>query len=147
ASTAEQPWPETYKRYATAVRRIDDAVGDLRQLLEDLKLDDNTLIVFSSDNGPSQESYLPKDYVRNDPTFFNGFGPFDGIKRDVWEGGVRMPVIATWPSVIGENTVVTTPSMLSDWMATFCDAAGAPAPARSDGVSLLPALTGKGHQA
>src|SRR3546814_4858316 len=59
-ATPEQPWPDTYKRYATAVRRIDDAIGDLRQLLKDLKIDSNTLIVFSSDNGPSQESYLPK---------------------------------------------------------------------------------------
>lgn len=147
AATPEVPWPETYKRYATAVRRIDDAVGDIRQLLKDLGIDSNTLIVFSSDNGPSKESYLPKEYAPNEPVFFNSFGPFDGIKRDSWEGGLRMPVLAAWPSVIPGNRIVDTPSMLSDWMATFCDAAGMPAPARSDGVSLLPALTGKGKQA
>src|SRR3546814_15101475 len=73
-ATPEQPWPDTYKRYATAVRRIDDAIGDLRQLLKDLKIDSNTLIVLSSDNGPSQDSYLPKEYVPTQPTFFTTLG-------------------------------------------------------------------------
>ncbi|WP_206598723.1 sulfatase-like hydrolase/transferase [Rufibacter ruber] len=92
AATPEVSWPNVYQRYATSVRRIDDAVGDLLQLLKDLKLDENTLVVFTSDNGPSLESYLEK--VKNDPDFFNSFGPFDGVKRDVLEGGVRM---RRWP--------------------------------------------------
>ncbi|MDH4092793.1 MAG: sulfatase-like hydrolase/transferase [Cyclobacteriaceae bacterium] len=145
-ATAEVSWPGTYKRYATVVRRIDDAVGDIRHLLIDMKIDGNTIIVFTSDNGPSRESYLPNNYATNEPTFFNSFGPFDGIKRDVWEGGVRMPAIVSWPAAIPGNSVVTTPSMFSDWMATFCDAAGIVIPAESDGVSLLPSLTGKGKQ-
>jgi len=145
-ATAEVSWPDTYKRYATAIRRIDDAVGDIRQLLADLKIDSNTLIVFTSDNGPSIESYLPDRFASNEPTFFNSFGPFDGIKRDVWEGGVRMPTIVLWPASVPANSVVDTPSMFSDWMATFCDVAGITCPARSDGVSLLPSLTGKGRQ-
>lgn len=146
AATPEQAWPDTYKRYATAVRRIDEGVGDLMQLLKDLGIDNNTLVVFSSDNGPSIESYLPASFVPNHPTFFDSYGPFDGIKRDCWEGGVRMPVIASWPDQIPAGKIITTPSMLSDWMASFADAAGVPAPARTDGVSLLPALTGKGKQ-
>ncbi|MGV3540677.1 MAG: sulfatase-like hydrolase/transferase, partial [Rufibacter sp.] len=93
-STPEVAWPNVYQRYATSVRRIDDAVGDLLQLLRDLKIDENTLVVFTSDNGPSLESYLEK--VKNDPDFFNSFGPFDGVKRDVLEGGVRMPALAWW---------------------------------------------------
>jgi len=145
-STPEVSWPDTYKRYATIVRRIDDAVGDIRQLLVDLEMDENTVIVFTSDNGPSLESYLPGSFTRNQPTFFNSFGPFDGIKRDVWEGGVREPTIISWPRSIPANQVIETPSMFSDWMATFCDIAGVAAPARSDGVSLLPSLTGKGSQ-
>lgn len=68
-NTPEKPWPDTYKRYATANRRIDDAIGDVMQLLKDLKIDENTLVVFSSDNGPSIESYLPKGYVPNSPEF------------------------------------------------------------------------------
>ncbi|MEO6135163.1 MAG: arylsulfatase, partial [Ginsengibacter sp.] len=145
-ATKEVPWPDTYKRYATMVRRIDDGVGDILQLLKDLKIDDNTLVVFSSDNGASIESYLPKNYVPVKPTFFASNGPFDGIKRDCWEGGIRMPVLAQWPGHIASGRIIETPSMLSDWMATFADVAGVPIPARTNGVSLLPSLSGKGKQ-
>ena len=145
-STPEVPWPNVYKRYATANRRIDDAVGDIIQLLKDLKIDNNTMIVFSSDNGPSRESYLPKAYQPNNPSFFRSFGPFDGIKRDCWEGGVRMPVLAWWPGHIPEGRVISTPSISYDWLPTFTEMAGLPAPAISDGLSLLPSLTGKGPQ-
>jgi len=145
-ATPEKAWPEVYKRYAASVRRIDDGVGDLRTLLKDLKLDSNTLIVFTSDNGPSLESYLPKNYIENLPDFFNSFGPFDGVKRDCWEGGVRVPTIAYWPQRIPAGRKVASPSMSYDWLPTFTDAAGLPAPARTDGVSLLPSLTGKGKQ-
>jgi arylsulfatase A-like enzyme len=146
AATPEVPWPDTYKRYATANRRIDDGVGDLVQLLKDLKIDSNTVIVYTSDNGPSIESYLPKNYVPNHPTFFGSYGPFDGIKRDNWEGGVRMPTIANWPGHIPPGKVVTFPSISYAWAPTFIDIAGMPAPARMDGVSMLPSLTGKGNQ-
>lgn len=145
-ATPEVPWPDTYKRYATANRRIDDGVGDLMQLLRDLKIDSNTLVVYTSDNGPSIESYLPKGHVPNEPTFFGSYGPFDGIKRDNWEGGIRMPAIAHWPGHIHDGTVITDPSISYDWAATFLAAAGMPAPVRMDGVSLLPSLTGSGHQ-
>ena len=145
-ATPEIPWPDTYKRYATGVRRIDDAVGDIFQLLKDLKIDENTLVVFSSDNGPSKESYLPERYVENTPDFFDSFGPFDGIKRDVLEGGVRVPTLARWPNRIPRRTVVKTPNISYDWLPTFVAATGWPAPANSDGVSLLPSLTGNGKQ-
>lgn len=145
-STPEVEWPEVYKRYATANRRIDSGIGDIVQLLEDLDIASNTLIVFSSDNGPSRESYLPDQYEPNKPTFFESFGPFDGIKRDTWEGGVRMPTLAYWPARIPGNRVVEDPSASYDWLATFADAAGLAPPASSDGVSLLPSLTGNGTQ-
>jgi arylsulfatase A-like enzyme len=142
-ATPEVPWPDVYKRYATSVRRIDQAVGDLRQLLQDLNLSTNTLIVFSSDNGPSIESYLP-EHIK--PTFFSSYGPFDGIKRDCWEGGVRVPTIVTWPGHIAAGATNNLPSGFWDWMPTFAELAGLPGPARSDGVSLLPSLTGRGKQ-
>jgi arylsulfatase A-like enzyme len=144
--TPEVAWPETYKRYATSVRRIDDAVGDIMQLLVDLKIDNNTLIVFTSDNGPSVESYLPASYVPALPNFFASYGPFDGIKRDCWEGGLRVPTIAVWPGHIKPEKVINAPSMMSDWMATFADAADIQPPARTNGVSLMPSLSGKGKQ-
>jgi arylsulfatase A-like enzyme len=143
-ATAEKPWPDTYKRYATLCRRIDDGIGDIFRLLKDLKIDDNTMVVFTSDNGPSIESYLPKEYVNYSPEFFNSFGPFDGIKRDVWEGGVRVPTIVSWPGTIPGRQVIDSPSASHDWLATFADAAHIAAPARTDGVSLLPHLTGRG---
>ena len=145
-ATPEVPWPDTYKRYASSVRRIDDGVGDLLQLLKDLHIDSNTLVVFSSDNGPSIASYLPEQFVNYSPEFFDGYGPFDGIKRDLLEGGERMPLIAHWPDHIPAHTVSSTPCISYDWLATFTAAAGLPAPANTDGVSLLPALTGQGEQ-
>lgn len=143
-ATAQLSWPEVYKRYATDTRRIDDAVGDIIQLLKDLKIDENTMVVFTSDNGPSKESYLANEPI--DPTFFKSFGPFDGIKRDCLEGGVRMPTLALWPGHIPAGNKIETPSISYDWMATFTQMAGLPAPAISDGVSLLPSLLGKGTQ-
>ncbi len=143
-ATPEVPWPDVYKRYATAIRRLDDAVGDLKKLLHDLKIDQDTLVVFSSNNGPSIESYVPREPLRAD--FFGSYGPFDGIKRDCWEGGLRVPTLAWWPGHIPAGRVVNRPSISYDWLRTFADVAGVPAPARADGVSLLPELTGWGVQ-
>lgn len=144
-ATPEVPWPEVFKRYATSVRRIDDAVGDLMKLLHDLALDTNTLVIFTSDNGPTIEDYLNINphYAAN---FFENYGPMDGIKRDTWEGGIRMPTIACWTGTIAVGTTNETPSQFQDWMPTFADLAGLPAPAHTDGVSLVPTLLGIGKQ-
>jgi len=144
SATAEVAWPEVYKRYATSTRRIDDGIGDIFKLLSDLKIDDNTIVVFSSDNGPSLESYIPD--MKNTPDFFDSYGPFDGVKRDVLEGGERMPLIVRWPNKIPPNQIIETPSIAYDWLPTFVDAAGMSAPEKMDGVSLLPSLIQKGKQ-
>ena len=141
-ATPEVSWPDGYKRYATVTRRIENQIGDLIKLLQDLKIDENTLVIFSSDNRPSSGSYLPN--VAYEPNFFDIFGPFDGIKRDVLEGGQRVPLIARWPGQIPKNTVVTTPSISYDWLPTFTELAGFPAPVNGDGVSLVPILTQEG---
>ena len=135
-----KPWPDHAIRHATMIRRIGDAVVDIVQLLKDLDIDKNTLIVFTSDNGSHGEDGYRADY-------FDTFGPYDGRKRDMWEGGVRMPTLLRWPSVIASGSKSDVPSQFHDWMATFCDLAGVQAPALSDGVSLVPTLTGKGKQA
>ncbi|MDO6807383.1 sulfatase-like hydrolase/transferase [Zobellia galactanivorans] len=142
--TPEVAWPDVYKRYATSTRRIDNEVGDLLQLLKDLNIDENTLVIFNSDNGPSIESYLPEEEYAAD--FFNSFGPFNGIKRDVLEGGERTPLIARWPNKIPAGQVIDAPSISYDWLPTFTEAAGYTPPANTDGVSLLPILTGTGKQ-
>ena len=78
--------------------------------------------------------------------FFRAFGPFDGVKRDTLEGGEREPTLARWPKRIPAGSVNSHPSGHWDWLATFADLAGVPALAASDGVSLVPSLTGRGEQ-
>lgn len=139
-ATAEHPWPDVQRRYANLVRRIDDGVGDLLQLLDDLGIAENTLVIFTSDNGPSQESYLPEAFH---PDFFQGFGPFGGIKRDLLEGGVQVPTLVRWPAAVPPGTASDHPSGQWDWLATLAEAAGVAVPAACDGISLLPVLTGR----
>lgn len=145
-NTPRVRYPEVFQRYATSVRRIDDAVGDLQQLLRDLAIDTNTLVIFASDNGPTREDKLNLP-VRYAADFFDTFGPLDGIKRDTWEGGIRVPLLARWPGVIPPGRISDSPSQFQDWLPTFAALAGLPAPASSDGVSLAPTLTGQGEQA
>lgn len=137
-------WSDGAERFASMVRRIDDCMGDLITTLDDLGIDDSTLVVFSSDNGPHSESYIGG--VSYAPSQFDSFGPFDGIKRDTWEGGIRVPTLVRWPGTVTAGAVVEQPSQFHDWMPTFADVADAVPPARTDGVSLLPMLTGHGVQ-
>ncbi len=136
----DKDWKNVYKRHASSVRRIDSSVGDVMQTLKDLELDKNTLVVFSSDHGPSEESYL-KEALK--PDFFRSFGPFTGIKRDCWEGGIRPGAIVRWPAVVKAGSVMESASQMQDWMPTFCDAAKIGTPAIADGVSLMPQLLGE----
>jgi len=144
-----QGWADVDERFATMVRRIDSAVGDLNQTLEELGLAENTLVVFTSDNGPHHESYFAGEIFgggQYTPQAFQSYGPYDGTKRDCWEGGIRMPTLAWWKGKMEPGRIDSTPSQFHDWMATFCELAGVPAPARCDGVSLIPTLTGVGEQ-
>lgn len=142
---ASTSWPDYAKRHATMVRRLDDGVQDIIQTLKDLNEDQNTLIIFTSDNGTHNEAGSGGSYTYN-PTFFQTYGPYDGIKRDLWEGGIRMPAIVRWPAGIPAATTSAAPSQFHDWLATFAELAGVRVPERSDGVSLVPTLTGEGVQ-
>ena len=138
-------------RHATMITRIDDALGDLMQLCRDLEIDDNTFIVFTSDNGPHKEPGAVHPIPGHptpaqNPAFYRSYGPHDGIKRDVWEGGLRVPCLVWAPGLVKAGTVSTFPSQFHDWMATFADLAGMPKPMRCDGVSLLPTLNGRDAQ-
>jgi len=141
---ADKDWTDVEVRFATMVRRIDSAVGDLLQTLTDLGIAENTLVVFTSDNGPHHESYIAN--VNYEAKSFRSFGPFDGTKRDTWEGGIRMPTLAWWPETIEPGRIIHSPSQFHDWMPTMAEAGGIATPARSDGVSLMPTLTGRGEQ-
>ena len=139
---------EVAKRHSTMIRRVDDAVADLIHLLKDLKIDNDTMIVFTSDNGPHNEGGAdPKHrHGAQNPQFFKSYGMMDGIKRDCWEGGMRVPTLVRWPARIPKGQISLQPGQFHDWLATRADAAGVPVPARSDGVSLLPTLTGHADQ-
>lgn len=142
------------RRHSTMIRRVDDAMADIFKLLEDLKIDENTLVVFTSDNGPHAEpgndaakgGIFSAASPAQDPSFFKSYGMMDGIKRDCFEGGLRVPAIVRWPKFVPKNRKTVSPSQFHDWLATFADAAGAEIPSSSDGVSLLPDLTGAGTQ-
>lgn len=135
------------QRHASMVTRIDDAMGDILQLCRDLKIDQNTFIVFTSDNGPHNEpgavgGFAGHPAPAQNPAFFRSYGPFNGIKRDVWDGGLRVPCVVWGPGIVKSGST-SFPSQFHDWMATFADMAGVPAPMRSTGVSLLPLLRGE----
>ncbi|MFV0541698.1 MAG: sulfatase-like hydrolase/transferase [Aestuariibaculum sp.] len=136
---ANTDWNETEKRHATMIRRLDYTVADIIQLLKDLKIDDNTMIVFSSDNGPHHEMGSGGKYEQ-DPEFFQSYANMNGTKRDMWEAGIRVPTICRFPNVIPKKSIVDFPSGQWDWMATFADLANIPVPVYTDGVSLMPSL-------
>lgn len=132
----DMDWPSERKGYAAMVERLDDYVGQITQLIDSLGLSENTLIVFTSDNGPMQE-------YRGFPAFFDSNGPYRGGKRDVTEGGLRMPFVARWTGTIAPGTVTNPPSAFHDFLPTACDIAGAKTPEGLTGQSYLPVLKGQ----
>ena len=132
---AKQPWPDPDKGQAAMVSRLDRDVGRVLDKLRQLGIENHTLVLFSSDNGPHMES-------GNDPLRFDPSGPLRGMKRDLYEGGIRVPLIARWPGRIRPAQVSDHVGYFGDLLATACDAAGTQAPAGLDSISFLPALTG-----
>jgi arylsulfatase A-like enzyme len=121
--------------FAAMVHRLDKYVGEIVKLVEELGLTENTLIMFTSDNGPHMEGGA-------DPEFFNSNGGLRGHKRDLYEGGIRVPFIVSWPGTIEEGTVSDHPSAFWDLMPTVADLAGFEN-GELDGISFLPELLGK----
>ncbi|WP_144051630.1 arylsulfatase [Fibrisoma limi] len=136
---ANEEFPDVQKAFAASITYLDAHVGKVLAKLHELKLDDNTLVIFSSDNGPHAEG-------GNDPAYFNSNGGLRGIKRDLYEGGIRVPMLARWPGRIKAGTISNHPSAFWDFLPTACEVAGVPQPAGLDGLSYLPALLGKGTQ-
>lgn len=136
APYSDQPWPATEKNKAAMITRLDTYVGRLMDKLKDLKIDDNTVIFFTSDNGPHKEGGV-------DPKFFRSAGPLRGMKRDLYEGGIRVPLIVRWPGKIKEGTVSDRISAFWDFLPTAAGIAQVKAPGQLDGLSLLPALLGQ----
>lgn len=125
--------------FAAMVTRLDRDVQRIVDLLKAKGILDNTIIIFTSDNGTHKEG-------GHDPRYFDSNGPFHGIKRDLYEGGIRTPFIVNWPGVIKPGSISFLESTFWDFMPTVCDLIGAEIPAGTDGISYLPTLTGEGTQ-
>ncbi len=128
------PTPRPRATYAAMIAFLDDAVGRILDSLDAHNLTDNTLIVFTSDNGASYAGGV-------DMAFFNSVAGLRGRKGDLYEGGIRVPMIAAWPGRIPEGTTSNIPAAFWDLLPTLCDAAELPTPTTSDGLSLLPWMT------
>jgi len=131
--------PESHAAFAAMVAYLDMQVGEIVAKLKELGIYENTLIIFSSYNGPHQEGGA-------DPDYFDSNGPFRGYKRDLYEGGIRVPMIACWPGKIQAGSETDHISAFWDVMPTLAELAGVKTPGNIDGVSFLPALLGKPGQ-
>ena len=132
---ANLDWPEPQKGHAAMISRMDGDVGRLLALLHELKLDDNTLVIFTSDNGPHKEG-------GNDPDFNDSNGPLRGYKGNVYEGGIREPFIARWPSRVPAGKTSDSPITFADMMPTLAALCGGKTPAKIDGLDFSPTLFG-----
>ena len=132
----DQEYPRA--AFATMMYYLDNAVGDVMKKVKEHGLEENTIIIFSSDNGPHKEGGA-------DPYYFQSFGPFKGVKRDLYEGGIRVPMIVSWPKTIAGKTVSDHPSAFWDVLPTVADIVGVELSKDKniDGISFLPTLLGK----
>ena len=133
---AKEDWPEPDKGQAAMIFRLDGYVGKMLDTLNELGLAENTLVLFTSDNGPHNES-------NHDLARFNPSGPYTGIKRSLTDGGIRVPLIAWWPGKIKPQSETGHVSYFGDWMATAADLAGTTPPSGVDSISMVATLLGK----
>ncbi|MCB1091978.1 MAG: arylsulfatase, partial [Verrucomicrobiae bacterium] len=126
--------------YAAMISLLDEQVGEVLDLLDELKLADNTIVVFSSDNGTT---HLGEEV---DYTFFDSVGALRGLKGSLYEGGIRVPLIVRWPGKIAAGSTSDIVTGFEDWVPTFLDLIGAETPKDEslDGISIAPTLLGKG---
>jgi arylsulfatase A-like enzyme len=132
---ASRDWPDVEKGFASAIRFADNEVGAVMAKLKKLGLAENTIVLFSSDNGPHKEG-------GHDATFFQSSGGLNGIKRDLTDGGVREPFLVRWPGKIKPGAVSEHVSGFQDVLPTAADLAGVKVTAECDGISFLPTLRG-----
>ena len=133
---SERLWSQTSKNYAAMITRMDRDVGRIMALLKELGIDSNTLVIFTSDNGPLTR--VPDAFE-----FFDSNGPLKGGKRDMYEGGIRVPFIVRWPEVVPEKKVSDEVIAFWDILPTFADIIDYPSEIRTDGISFLSALRGE----
>ncbi len=131
-------WPAPDKAFAAMITRMDKGIGQALEVLRASGRLDNTLVLFSSDNGPHKEG-------GHNPEFFDDNGPFRGIKRDLYEGGIRVPAIVRWPGRVPAGVVSDQVWAHWDLLPTLAAAAGVASPAGLDGIDMLPSWTTRGE--
>ncbi len=127
---------EPHAAFVAMIEIMDTQVGEIMAKVKELGIEDNTIIVFASDNGPHTEGGA-------DPKYFKSSGPLKGVKRDLYEGGIRVPMIIKWPGKIKEGAKTDLVSAFWDVFPTFSEIAGIAVPANLDGISFLPTLLNK----
>ena len=135
----QHPFP--HAGYAGMITQMDDGIGQVMKEIEKLGLEENTIIIFTSDNGPTYDRL-----GGSDSDFFNSSGPLRGRKGSLLEGGIRVPMVAKWPGKIEPGTVTDLPSALWDVLPTLCEIAVTDIPDGTDGISFLPTLLGANDQ-
>lgn len=133
---ADRPWSDPAKGQAAMITRMDRDMGRLFALLRELGIDERTVVMFTSDNGPHNEG-------GHDPKLFQPAGPLRGMKRDLTEGGIRVPLIVRWPGTTPAGSESDHVAYFGDLMATAAELAGVDPPADLDSVSFLPTITGR----
>ncbi len=136
APYGSEAWPPAEKNKAAMITRLDTDVGKILDQLKSLGLEEDTLVIFASDNGPHREGGVNSE-------FFRSSGPLRGIKRDLYEGGIRVPVIARWPGKVKPGAVSDEPWAFWDLLPTLAELTGQKPPADLDGISILPTLLGR----
>lgn len=124
--------------FAAMMEHLDNDVGRILELLDQSGIDEHTIVIFSSDNGPHSEA-------GHNPEYWNSNGPLKGLKRDLYEGGIRMPLLVRWKGTVtsGESDHIST---FWDWVPTFAEFLHQPIPEQTDGISLLPTLKGQAQR-
>ncbi len=133
APYGNKSWPQAAKNYAAMVGLVDKDVGRVMEKLKELHLDDNTLVIFASDNGAN------KEFIES----LGSTGGYRGFKRMLYEGGIRTPLIARWPGKISPGSTSDVLTTFIDFLPTAAAVAGAPVPKGIDGLSILPTLLGQ----
>jgi arylsulfatase A-like enzyme len=133
---ADLDWPEPQRGHAAMISRMDRDIGRLLKLLDELGIDENTLVIFTSDNGPHREG-------GNDADFNDSNGPLRGYKGNVTDGGIRVPLIARWPNRVPAGATSDSPVYFADIMPTLATLGRGSAPTGIDGVDICPTLFGQ----
>src|SRR4029077_5682128 len=137
---SDKPWPKPDRAYAAMIHRMDADIGKLIELLKELKLDEKTLVMFTSDNGPESAG-------GHKSQFFQSGAPFRGQKNGPYEGGIRVPFIARWPGHIPAGKTTDQPIAFYDVMATGAEITAPGRPtldiSSTDGISFVPTLLGQ----